>query len=269
MRVAATCDEDGHIVTPERDVPYDTLVVAVGSVTNDFHTPGVQEYAIPLETAYQAERFNRRLVNAFLRAQTQTEPIRLGQLHIAIVGAGATGTELAAELYRTARQVIAFNLDRINPDTDIRIVLVDAGARILSALSGRIASAATALLVKLGFGSLVTLGQYRTIGNLMGFLIGPNFWVEGFIARLMYRSLYKMHEYAISGGRRLLFQALGRSLSRRSEPQVKLHQARHRAAYSARPRRAPLPPGCTGAGIPATSGFSHRRSGGTDRRHRC
>ena len=49
------------------------------------------------------------------------------------------------------------------------------------------------------FGSLVSLGRYQAIGSLMGFLAGRNFGVEGLIARLIYRSLYKMHEYALSG----------------------------------------------------------------------
>jgi NADH:ubiquinone reductase (H+-translocating) len=100
VHLAANFDE-GRWITPPRSVGYDTLVIAVGSITNDFGTPGVAEYAVPLETQAQAERFNRRLVNACLRAQTQQGPIRPGQLHIAIIGAGATGTELATELHST------------------------------------------------------------------------------------------------------------------------------------------------------------------------
>ena len=48
--------------------------MAIGSVTNDFGTPGAAEFAVPLETPEQASRFNRRLVNACLRANTQNEP---------------------------------------------------------------------------------------------------------------------------------------------------------------------------------------------------
>jgi NADH dehydrogenase FAD-containing subunit len=88
-------DDEGREVTSPRSVGYDTLAIAIGSIINDFGTPGVAEYAVPLETADQAERFNRRVVNACIRAQTQEEPVRCGQLNIAIVGAGATGTELA------------------------------------------------------------------------------------------------------------------------------------------------------------------------------
>ena len=73
------------------------------------------------------------------------------------------------------------------------------------------------------FGSLVSLGRYTTVGSLMGFAVGRSVFVEGMFARLMYRSLYKMHEYALHGWRRVLLGTLARGLSRRSDPQVKLH----------------------------------------------
>ena len=70
VHLAANFDDEGREVTLPRSVSYDTLVIAIGSITNDFGTPGVAEYAVPLETAAQAERFNRRVVNACIRAQT-------------------------------------------------------------------------------------------------------------------------------------------------------------------------------------------------------
>ena len=114
---------------PPARISYDTLVIAIGSVTNDFGTPGAAEFAVPLETAEQAVRFHHRLVNAGLRAQAQTEPIRAGQLHVAIIGAGATGTELAAELYQSAREMVAYGLDQVDPDRDIRIILIEGASR--------------------------------------------------------------------------------------------------------------------------------------------
>ena len=80
----------------------------------------------------------------------RTTPIQPGQLHVAIIGAGATGTELAAELYQTAREVVAFGLDHVDPDKDIRIVLVEAAERILPALPERVSKATLELLRKLG-----------------------------------------------------------------------------------------------------------------------
>jgi len=82
ITLAALLDEDGREISPRASLRYDTLVVAVGSVTNDFGTPGAAEFAVPLDTPEQASRFNRRLVNACLRAQNQIEPIRPGQLHV-------------------------------------------------------------------------------------------------------------------------------------------------------------------------------------------
>jgi NADH dehydrogenase len=150
VRLAATFDDEGRQITPPQSISYDVLVIAIGSVTNDFGTRGVAEYAVPLETPAQAARFNRRLVNACLRAQTQTGPVRPGQLHVAIVGAGATGTELAAEVHRTLREVVAYGLDRIDPDHDIRIVLIEAADRVLPALPERISKATSRLLDRLG-----------------------------------------------------------------------------------------------------------------------
>jgi NADH dehydrogenase len=345
VRLGATFDEEGRQITPAREEPYDTLVLAIGSTTNDFGTPGVRQHAIPLETTEQARRFNRRLLNACIRAQTQAEPIRPGQLHVAIIGAGATGTELAAELHRATRQLVAYGLDRIDPERDLRITLIEAAPRILPALPERLSKAATALLERLGvvvlagtrvsaidgrgvqladgqfleselvvwsagvkgppvlaaldglelarmqqlavlptlqttldpdvfaigdcaacpgpgpggylppraqaahqqashvlrqinrrlqgkplepfryrdFGSLVSLGHYSTVGSLMGVLVGRSLMVEGYFARMMYRSLYKMHQRALHGTVKTGLATLARMLTSRTEPRVKLH----------------------------------------------
>ncbi len=343
--LAATYDEDGREITPVRSFRYDILVIAIGSVGNAFNTPGVEQHAIMLDTPEQAERFNRRLINACVRAYAQEGPVRPGQLDVAIIGAGATGTELAAELHRTARGVVAFGLDKINPENDIKISLIEAAPRILPALPDRISDGVADTLRKLkveihtnsrvtevtaegvklangsfipselvvwaagvkgpdvlahldglevsksnqlvvtdtlqttndpkifamgdcaylvpqgekypippraqaahqeashlyaeiqrmlkgeplrpfhyrDFGSLVSLGHYSTVGNLMGFIVGGSFIIEGLFARLMYRSLYKMHEMALHGPWKVFLDSLSRSLTRRTEPVVKLH----------------------------------------------
>jgi len=150
VQLAATLDDEGRQITPPRAIGYDTLIIAIGSITNDFSTGGVAKYAVPLETPEQAARFNRRLVNACLRAQTQAGPVRPGQLHVAIVGAGATGTELAAQVHRTIREVIAYGLDRIDPERDVRIVLIEGASRILAGLPERISAASHRLLEGMG-----------------------------------------------------------------------------------------------------------------------
>jgi NADH dehydrogenase len=73
------------------------------------------------------------------------------------------------------------------------------------------------------FGSLVSLGRYSTVGSLMGTLIGGSVVVEGLFARLMYISLYKMHEYALHGFTKVALDTLARLITRRTEPVVKLH----------------------------------------------
>ena len=128
----------GAPVTAPYSRGYDTLVIAVGSSTNDYGTPGVAEHAIALETPEQAQRFHRRLVNACLRAHMQDTALTARQLQVAIIGAGATGVELAAELHKATRTLVSYNLERIDPERDIRLHLIEAGPRILPALPERI-----------------------------------------------------------------------------------------------------------------------------------
>ena len=346
VHVAAFTDEDGDRVAPPRTVDYDTLVICIGSRTNDFGTPGAHEYAIALDDPVEAERFHRRLVNAYMRAHTQSEPLRPEQLHVAIIGAGATGVELAAELHNTTRTLVSYGLDRIDPDKDMRLIVIEAADRVLPALPKRLSDSAGKLLENLGisvrtsarvaevlpegvrlasgeiipaelvvwaagvkapdflrdldgletnrinqlvvrptlqttrdddifalgdcaacpwlgkegavvppraqaahqqashmvkqiharldgkplkpwryrdFGSLVSLGEYSTVGNLMGSLTGGNLWLEGWFARMMYLSLYKMHELALHGFWKMALDTAARMITRRTEPHVKLH----------------------------------------------
>jgi NADH dehydrogenase len=71
-------------------------------------------------------------------------------------------------------------------------------------------------------GSLVSLG-YSTVGSLMGNLIGPSLFIEGLFARLMYKSLYTMHQMALHGPVKVALDTLARLITRRTEPHVKLH----------------------------------------------
>jgi len=73
------------------------------------------------------------------------------------------------------------------------------------------------------YGSLVNMGEYSTVGNLMGSLMGGSMFIEGFVARLMYQSLYKMHLMALHGFMSTALQTLARIITRRTEAQVKLH----------------------------------------------
>ena len=134
VQVAPYMDDEGRLVTPARAFGYDTLVVAIGSLSNDFGTPGVREHALRLESKADAQRFHQRMVNACIRAHAQATPLRPEQLHVAIIGAGATGVELAAELHRTTREVVAYGLDRVDAEKDIQVSVIEAADRVLPAL---------------------------------------------------------------------------------------------------------------------------------------
>jgi len=92
--IAPLADERGVEVIPRRTLSYDTLVIAIGSVANTFGVPGVAEHAYALESAAEADRFHRRLINACFQANYRPGDTP-GQLRVVIVGAGATGVELA------------------------------------------------------------------------------------------------------------------------------------------------------------------------------
>lgn len=345
VEIAPTLDEDGRELIPRREIDYDLLVIAVGSHTNDFGTAGAREHAISLDTPEEAQRFHRRLIDACIRANAQHEPLRPEQLKVAIIGAGATGVELAAELHKTTRELVAYGLEKIDPERDVKLTVIEAAPRILPVVPERVSDAAAELLKGLkvsiltgqrvtevtadgvvtaegrkipaeltvwaagikapdvlkdiggletnrlnqlivletlqttrdpdvfalgdcaccpwpghqgcvppraqaahqqamhlakamkrrfagaplrpyryrDFGSLVSLGEYSTVGNLMGALLGGSIFIEGLFARLMYVSLYNLHLYALHGFVKTFFDTLARLITRRTEPRVKLH----------------------------------------------
>ena len=149
VSIAPFFDEDGNQVIARRDFQYDTLVIAIGSTTNDFGVKGALENSIALDTQEQAEKFHRKLHNALVKAQTQVEDLKTGQLEVAIVGAGATGVELAAELHNTTRELAAYGLDKIDADRDVKISIIEASERVLPALPSKLSSAVELELKKL------------------------------------------------------------------------------------------------------------------------
>lgn len=140
----------GYGAVPERRVGYDTLVLALGSVSNDFGVPGVQEHCVFLDGQRQAENLQQRILYDCLQAQAVASQGERQPLRIAIVGAGATGVELAAELHRSTRQLVSYGLDRIDPDRDVRLTLIEAAPRVLPALPEKLAAATDAELRRLG-----------------------------------------------------------------------------------------------------------------------
>ena len=341
LTVAAVNDDEGTEILPKRTLSYDTLVIAVGSESNDFGAPGVRENAFTIDNAWQAHLFHRRLVNACFKANYAND----GRvLHLAIVGAGATGVELAAELHNTLRVLSAYGLENFRPERQIRIALLEAGPRILPGLPEYIATETQRTLEKLevqvllgdpavgvtdrvvrtksgreipadftvwaagircpailheldglesnrlnqlvvretlqttrdpdifalgdcaaapwkagrlvppraqaahqqashlvktierrlagqppkpfhyrDFGSLVSLGNYQSVGTLMGFVTGGTLRIEGWLAKMFYISLYRLHIWALFGFWRMALDTLARMIRRQTDPKVKLH----------------------------------------------
>ncbi len=149
LRLAPLIGQEGERVLPERNVEYDHLVLSVGSVTNDFGVEGISEHCFFLDSARQAERFRHKLVNGFLSLNQQLEHDPDARLELAIVGGGATGIELAAELFNAAELFKIYGLERVTL-SHLRVTLLEAGPRILPALPERIAASAHKELAALG-----------------------------------------------------------------------------------------------------------------------
>lgn len=138
IHLAPVTDENGDEIMPRQTVPYDTLILALGSQTNDFGTPGAREHCIMLDTPAAAQRFHTRLINCCLRAQGGGQASGQGRFTVTIIGGGATGVELSAELHMTTSILSAYGLANFHPEKDLKIVVVDAAPRLLQMLPERL-----------------------------------------------------------------------------------------------------------------------------------
>lgn len=333
-------DEQGELLMPSRNIDYDILVLAIGSTSNDFNTPGVRENCIFLDSPEQAHRFRTEMNNEFLKLHAKNGQ---GTVDIAIVGAGATGVELSAELHNAVKELRTYGFGDLD-SSKLNVNLVEAGERILPALPPRISGAAHSELTKLGVtvrtatmvtqadatglttkdgehipaqimvwaagikapdfmkdiagletnrinqlvvkdtlqttrdddifvigdlaqctqadgkfvppraqaahqmasrafcnivaklndrelkpyvyndhGSLVSLSRFSTVGSLMGNLTKGSMMVEGRIARVVYISLYRMHQMALHGMLKTGLMMLVGRINRVLRPNLKLH----------------------------------------------
>ncbi len=333
-------DETGNVIVDARTLHYDRLVLAIGSVSNDFGTPGVSEYCHMLDSNEQAQKFQKTLLNQFLK-NSQDNGHQVSPTRLAIVGAGATGVELSAELHHVVEVLSVYDFDKKSERLSIN--LIEAGPRILPVLPERIAESASEELEKLGvqirtntritrvvsdgfidadntlipadlmvwaagvrvqswiadtglevnhinqvecmpslksktddsvyvigdccsitmsdgtrvppraqsahqmanavakniqrelkgialvdfkytdYGSLVNLSRFSTVGSLMGNLMKGSMFVEGKIARVMYLSLYRMHQLAVHGWWKGPFIIALSRISKIIRPKIKLH----------------------------------------------
>lgn len=149
--ISPILDEDGSEIIGRQRIQYDFLVVALGSVTNAYGVPGADKNALFLDSRTEADRFRLKLLNQCLRVSRQMsdDPASDAHVRIAIVGAGATGVELAAELYNAAAGLRHYGLE-VFDESRLEITLLEAGPRILPALPEKLADAAREELEALG-----------------------------------------------------------------------------------------------------------------------
>jgi len=350
--IGAVHDAASTEVLPERVLDYSALVISVGSTSNYFGVPGARENTISLNATEDAERFRLTLLRLMARVEQEmfettrdtASPAHPG-IDVVIIGGGATGVELAAELREASGIYTSYGFHQLDARRDVRITLLEGADRILAPLPEKVSGAALRLLGKrairvvtgcrvtaiepdyiedaqgnryrsnlcvwaagirapeflaglglpvnrggqievdaqlavkgvphvyaLGdcaacidangkpvppraqaahqqaehllkrflveaagkaapaaayryrdYGSLVSIGTATTVGSLMGSLKGLSWFVEGFVARTMYKSLHLMHHQAVLGAMRTGVLALARFLIRRTTPLVKLH----------------------------------------------
>ena len=335
--VSPTLSDSGEELMPRRTFSYDTLVMSVGSISNTFGIKGVAEHCLFLDTTTQAFKFQKQLVESYIKSHAGKDGTTLS---IVIIGAGATGVELSAQLHEVTNLLAVYGLDE---SSDVKLTIIEAATQLLPALPGKLAQATLQQLVKLGidlklgrrvvevtkegvhthdgeiipadlkvwsagikapdwmkdldgletnrinqllvdetlktsddnifalgdcaacpwpghdgnvppraqaahqqastlsksiisrlqggslvkyvyldYGSLVALGKYTTVGNLMGNLMG-SVSVGGFIARVVYLSLYKMHQVAIHGYFRTAMLTLSNLFRRSAHATIKMH----------------------------------------------
>lgn len=144
--IAAVRDDSGDEVLPRRLLQFGTLVIAVGSQSNYFGVKGAQDYTISLDGPQQAESFRLKMLKqlATLDMRKKTDP--QASLDIVIIGAGATGVELAAELREASHVHSRYGFSRINAAQDVNITILEGAENILPVLPESVSSAALRLL---------------------------------------------------------------------------------------------------------------------------
>ncbi|EAQ29603.1 NADH dehydrogenase [Erythrobacter sp. NAP1] len=151
IRLAPVMDDDDEEIIGAHTIRYDMLVLAIGSVSNDFGVPGVAEHCLYLDSRRQADRFRTLLLNHCLRVSRAMieNPGADSRVKVAIVGAGATGVELAAELYNAAGALKHYGLE-VFDESRLDVTILEAGPRILPALPERLSTSARKELKALG-----------------------------------------------------------------------------------------------------------------------
>jgi NADH dehydrogenase len=151
ISLAPVMDDRGDELIAGHTIRYDILALALGSISNDFGVPGVKDHCIYLDSREQADQFRTKLLNHCLRVSRamMADPDADERVKIAIVGGGATGVELAAELYNAAGALRHYGLE-VFDESRLDVTLLEAGPRILPALPKKLSGAARHELTQLG-----------------------------------------------------------------------------------------------------------------------
>ena len=338
--VSPTLSDNGEELIPRRTFSYNTLVMSVGSISNTFNIKGVAEHCLFLDTTAQAFKFQKQLVESYIKSHAGKSQTNGKPLSIVIIGAGATGVELSAQLHEVTDLLAVYGLEE---SSNVKLTIIEAANQLLPALPQKLAHATQQQLVKLSidlklgrrvievtknavlthdgeiiaadlkvwsagikapdwlsqldgltvnkinqlivddrlktddddifaigdcaacpwtghdgnvppraqaahqqastlsksivnrlqgkslvsyayldYGSLVALGKYTTVGNLMGNLMG-SVSIGGFIAKVVYLSLYKMHQVAVHGYFRTAMLTLSNLFRRSAHAKIKMH----------------------------------------------
>jgi NADH dehydrogenase len=152
-------------------IEYDYLIVATGATHSYFGHPDWAGFAPGLKTLEDAVEIRRRVLLAYEQAERETDPAkRTALLTFVVVGAGPTGVELAGALSEIARYVLASDFRHIDP-ASARVVLVEAGPRVLPAFAPGLSAAAKLRLERMGV--QVLLGRPVTGIDAEGVSMGP------------------------------------------------------------------------------------------------
>ena len=141
---------DNAEILPDRRLSYDSVVIAVGSTSNYFGVPGAREHTISLNATEDAEHFRLRMLRLMLAVEQQREEGKDAGLDVVIIGGGATGVELAAELREASGAYANYGFNALDGRRDVRITILEGAPRILAPLPEKVSSAAADLLHKRG-----------------------------------------------------------------------------------------------------------------------
>lgn len=150
VQVAPVFDDHGEVLLPARRLAYGELVLAVGSTANHFGVPGAAEHSLALNQTADAERFRLCLLKRLIAAEQQRNEGGEARIRLVIIGGGATGVELAAELREASRVHARYGLRGLDPVHDVPITLLEGADRILAPLPEKVSASATALLQSRG-----------------------------------------------------------------------------------------------------------------------